>query len=411
MSKGVGRYVVRGLLIVLGVIVLLVAPAGIQYARYGWANEDLPAERLDVVEPHAANMAPAGFDEAARALVRKHMSEASMPGLSVTIAEGDSFLWSVGFGYADIAAEKPVDDGARFRIGSTAKAITGIVLGRLLEAGSISLERPIGEYVDDLPERIQPITPRQLASHTGGIRHYAAKDLNPYTGNPWTLDRKGLAIFIDDPLEFEPGTGFRYSTYGFTLLAVTMEGATGRDFLGLVADEVCEPAGMTATSGDLPDADVPGRVTFYTTTDGKYTDALPQNVSYKWAGGGIVASSLDLVRMGEALLNGDLMSDSIRTILWTSVLLADGSDNPQNYALGWRRDMSTRLLGEERPTLLLHHGGMQIGGASFFAIFPEHGIVAAALTNTGDRAARMAVQELVYDLTRLVLGETPPDAS
>jgi CubicO group peptidase (beta-lactamase class C family) len=160
---------------------------------------------------------------------------------------------------------------------------------------------------------------------------------------------------------------------------------------------------MTATSGDLPDAEVPGRVSFYTTWNGRYADAQPQNTSYKWAGGGIVSSALDLVRMGRALADTQIVSAATRELIWAPIPLADGSANAQNYALGWRRDTSTRLLGEDRPVLLLHHGGRQVGGVSFLMVLPERRIVVAGLTNTGSQEAREAIQELTYDLARLAV--------
>lgn len=394
--------VVRSLLVALVIAVALTAPCAVQSFQNA-PRTALPVERLQVARAFEGNRAPDAFTQAAAERVRHHMGAAGMPGVSVAIAHGDSLLWAAGFGYADIASQQPVELDARFRVGSAAKPITSIVLGRLVERGALDLDRPIGTYVPDLPEHLHPLTARQLASHTAGIRHYRPTDFNPYTGDVWKIEGAGLNIFAGDALEFTPGTDFAYSTYGYTLLSVVLAAAGGADFLTLIEREVAVPAGMTATSGDLPEAQVPGRVAFYTTDGSKYAPAIPQNTSYKWAGGGIVSSALDLVRMGRALADTQLVSAATRDLIWTPVPLADGSANDQNYALGWRRDTSTRLLGEDRPELLLHHGGLQIGGVSFLMVLPERSIAVAALANTGARAAREAVQELTYDLVRLAI--------
>ena len=173
--------------------------------------------------------------------------------------------------------------------------------------------------------------------------------------------------------------------------------------LELLRTEVYAPAGMTATVPDYHDRPVSNRSGFYTTDDGKYSESLPQDVSYKWAGGGILATPVDLVRFGQALLSDRLMSSDARELIWKTKLLADGSEAPQGYALGWRRAVTTRLLGEDRETPLIHHGGRQAGGVSFYAILPEHGIAVSVLANTDAVEARAAVQELAYDLMRLAI--------
>jgi CubicO group peptidase (beta-lactamase class C family) len=397
-------FLARALKVIGVLIVLLLIPVGVQYLRYSLPTRALPAERLTVVRTHPENVAPAAFDENAARVVRAQMEAAGMPGVSVAVVRGDSLLWAAGFGYADLEARRPVEIDSRFRLGSTAKALTGVLLGRLAERGAIDLDRPIGEILPDLPAHLAAVTARQLASHTAGVRHYRITDFNPYTGNPWRIAGAGLSIFANDALAFEPGTDFRYSTYGFTLLSAVLAAAGGAAFLDLIEREVCVPAGMTATGGDLPGVDVPGRVSFYTTSrGGKFTGAPPQNTSYKWAGGGLVGSALDLARLGRALADSAFISHGTRALIWTPVLLPGGRDNPQNYALGWRRDVSVRLLGEERPAILVHHGGIQPGGAAFLAILPEYGVTVAALTNTGSGDARGAVQELAYDLARLAI--------
>ena len=87
--------------------------------------------------------------------------------------------------------------------------------------------RPIGDYLAWLPEHLRPLTVRQLASHTAGIRHYKLSDFNPYTLDPWTYGEGGIRIFADDPLLFEAGTNFKYSTFGYTLLSQVLAAATG----------------------------------------------------------------------------------------------------------------------------------------------------------------------------------------
>ena len=109
----------------------------------------------------------------------------------------------------------------------------------------------------------------------------------------------------------------------------------------------------------------------------------------------------DLVRLGTLLLGDGFVSEAAKKMLWTPLALADGSMNPENYAIGWRIDTSTRLLGETHPTPIFHHGGAQQGAAAFFMVLPEYGITVAVMSNSGASEARAEVQEAAYALARL----------
>jgi CubicO group peptidase (beta-lactamase class C family) len=250
-----------------------------------------------------------------------------------------------------------------------------------------------------------------LGSHRGGVRHYSNLPQwwmgwhEAYSTRHYATVAEGLELILGDALLFAPGSGFEYSTFGYSLLSRLMEGATGQPFAQILAQEVLRPAALHDTAIDLP-GEMPARVAFYTTDSGRYTAAYPIDSSYKIAGGGLVSTPSDLVRLGVALLGNELIGDAEKQLLWTPLALDDGSMNPQNYALGWRVDVSERLLGADRPTRILHHGGTQEGAAAFYLLLPEHGIAVAAMTNTAGDSARAEVQELCYALVRLAVART-----
>jgi CubicO group peptidase (beta-lactamase class C family) len=290
-------------------------------------------------------------------------------------------------------------------LGSVSKALTATLLAILVDKQQIDLDQEASTYFPALPALFAKVTPRMLASHTAGVQHYSG--IPTYwlgwhpaiSGKNYASVEDGLSVFIDEDLLFPPGTAFEYSTYGYSLLSRLMEGATNRSFETLLRDELFVPAGMNNTDVDHAHA-MENRVSFYTTGDGKYTDAYPSNSSYKIAGGGIVSTPSDLASLGQMLLGRDLLSENSRTLLWTPTKLPDGSVNPQSYGMGWRINESTDLLGNDRPTPIIHHGGTQNGGAAFIMIVPEYGISVAATSNSGSDAARGSVQDLCYALVR-----------
>lgn len=259
-----------------------------------------------------------------------------------------------------------------------------------------------------LPAALQPLTANQLGSHRAGIRHYSWIPQwwmgwhENYSTHEYASVADGLALFLDDSLRFEPGAGFQYSTFGYSLLSRLMEGASQKTFPQILEEKVFSPAGMTDTAVDTT-APMPGRVAFYQAEAGLYTPSYPINTSYKIAGGGLVTTPSDLVRLGAALLGDDFVSEQSKKTLWTPLTLADGSMNPENYGIGWRIDTSVRLLGEKQPTRMFHHGGAQPGAAAFFMLLPEYGISVAVMSNSGKASARQEAQEAAYALARRIV--------
>ena len=157
---------------------------------------------------------------------------------------------------------------------------------------------------------------------------------------------------------------------------------------------------MTGTAVDTPGA-MPDRVAFYVGQGDRYTAARPVDSSFRIAGGGLVSTPTDLARFGLALQDGRLLSaDGVRR-MWTVQPLADGSANPQNYALGWRVDESTRLFVDGRPLQVVHHGGSQAGAAAFLLLVPEQGLAVAVMANSSD--GRAQVQDTALRLAQELL--------
>ena len=337
-----------------------------------------------------------------------------MPSVSAAIAYNGSLMWAGAVGYADLESETQATVNSRYRLGSVSKSITGTLLSILVDKDIVDLDTKASDYMPALPAQLSQLTPRMLASHTGGIRHYSGFPGYWPTWHPQFSNKSyasvaaGLGIFLKDDLLFPPGTNFNYSTYGFSLLSRLMEQASGMSFDKLLHNEIFTKAGMTNTQIDHPGS-MHNRVSFYTTAKGNYIETYPTNSSYKIAGGGIVSTPTDLVALGQLLLNDELITVGAKLIMWTPATLPGGVNNPQNYGLGWRIDESSRLSSEGKAVTIIHHGGSQNGGVAFFMLIPSYGISVAAVSNTGAGNARRSVQAISNELVRLAVAEMDSD--
>lgn len=309
-------------------------------------------------------------------------SEYKLPGVSICVAYQGRLVWFDSRGFADLKRRTPLTPRHRFRIGSTSKALTSIAIGQLVEQGRLDLDASIQSYVPSFPEKEHPITVRLLAGHQAGIRNYdfAAGEYN--NTRRYRSVTEALNIFKDDPLLFEPGTRYSYTTYGYTLISAALERASGTDFLSYMEASVFAPLGMQHTSADDSQREAPDLVTFYALSafTGQIQEVRTLDSSNKWAGGGFVSTPTDLARLGNALINGEVLKPETLALLFTPQKLRDGNETGAHYGIGWRSG-SRKLPSSGREVRIVHHGGTANGALSFLVLFPEENMVISMQTN------------------------------
>lgn len=301
-------------------------------------------------------------------------SKHQLPSLSVAVAINGQITWQGVIGYSDLNRESVADLKTRYRIGSISKSMTAVSVMRLQEKGILKIDDTFGQYAPDYATDYHKITLKQLLSHQGGIRHYKDEVAENFSFTEYKTTREASAIVEQDPLLFEPGNGFHYSTYGYTLLSLAMESATHQPFEKIMQDEIFHPLDLQSTKFNRENQQDENVSLPYIEMDGSLYKSPEPNVSNKYAGGGFLSTPEDLVKFGNALLGDALISTETKNQLWQPVVLADGKMNPEHYALGFRSESDE--IGR-----FVHHGGKSVGGYSFLLIYPESKIVIALASN------------------------------
>jgi CubicO group peptidase (beta-lactamase class C family) len=351
----------------------------------GWS--ELPTSTAVISgQVHSSNY-QAEIDQARKILLEAH-SELEAPAVSVAVGIKGKLIWSEAIGFADLDDLTPVTTDSQFRIGSTSKALTSVAMGRLIDMGKIDIDKTIDQYIDYFDQG-KRISTRQLLSHTAGIRDYQWCLCFPvweyYNTTNFDSVEDAVNMFSNSPLLFEPGSRYKYSSYGYTLLSGVMEVAAEQDFLSLMKNELFAPLKMNSTMADKLDKKTPERVGFYDIEDGRYKAVFEVDNSNKWAGGGFLSTPSDLVRLGNALLTQNFVTQDTLNSLFAPQRLNNGDVNPENYALGWRSHETDQLTigvaGEEKKLHIVHHGGVAVGSLSFFMLVPEKEIVISIVAN------------------------------
>lgn len=168
------------------------------------------------------------------------MQAANIPGLAIALTDREHLLRVSSYGFADVAARRPVTPDTVFEIGSIGKSFTSLVLLQLRDEGKLDLHRPVTQYLPWLHVRSDypPITVHHLMNQTAGI--IRGTELAPHgLYEAWALRKTKASV--------PPGTYWHYSSLGYKLLGFLLEALTGRSYRDIIQSRVLDPLGMSQT--------------------------------------------------------------------------------------------------------------------------------------------------------------------
>jgi serine-type D-Ala-D-Ala carboxypeptidase/endopeptidase len=177
----------------------------------------------------AAERAQAVFD----ALNGAFEGDGIMVAVTALDASGPAFLGSAGLA-----------EDARFEIGSITKTMTATLLASLVGDAVVALDDEIGRWLDAGPNA--DITLEQLATHTSGLPRLApnqpTEETNPYRDFTAQSAEEGLRAATRTP-----AAGHLYSNFGYQLLGLVLERASGQRYEDLLAERLLEPLAMSCS--------------------------------------------------------------------------------------------------------------------------------------------------------------------
>lgn len=391
-------------LAVLGIGLLVAAVLGLfVYASVTAIPLHPDPKRLSSVARSAPSPAWASAVEQGRTLARASVIEQNLPGLSVAVGVGGDIVWAEGFGLADLGSHEldftgqlalgsaiqnhenrvAVTPDTRFRIVGVSMALTSAAVGLLLENGRLKLDDEIQAYVPAFPKKQWPVTLRQLMAHVAGVVNDGGDEAPLMARCERTIDGfEQLDRFAERPLLVEPGTRYRYSTYGWVVVSAAVEAAANEPFFRFMRSQIFEPLGMQDTMPESWTEPIRNRATFYFprfAADTRYGPDLAREGDHScFAGAGAFLSTpSDLVRFGMAIASGKLLRPATVKTLQTSQRLTSGAET--GSGLGW--DLQAIPLVGEPARLARQDDRRSVGGSTSLLTFPERGLVVAVTSN------------------------------
>lgn len=227
----------------------------------------------------------------------------------VLIAKDGSVFFHKPYGLADRERRIPNRPDTKFNLGSINKSFTKVAIYQLAAKGKLSLDDPIKKHIPDYPntEAAEKVTIKHLLDMTSGIGDFFGQRYMSTPKEKLRSIRDYFPLFADMPLQFQPGTGQRYSNGGYIVLGAIVEAAAGTDYYTYVRENIFKPAGMNSSESYEKDKPVPNRALGYTRRGGTSWQTNYETLPAKGssAGGGF-STAEDMLRYTRALKTGVL---------------------------------------------------------------------------------------------------------
>lgn len=303
-------------------------------------------------------------------------TEGSLSGAVLVAHNG--MVFSKGYGLADKETGVPNTPRTMFRIGSVTKQFTAMAILILQERGKLHVQDHICLYVPACPQDWQPITIQQLLTHSSGIPDYInVPNFTDFWTQPETPDQL-VARFKNLPLEFLPGSAFRYSNSGYTLLGYIIERITGETYATFLQQNIFTPLKMLHSGYDTTQLRAGHAIGYYR----GYVKPAAYDTSVLYAAGALYSSVEDLYTWDQAFMRPRLVTQqTVDNIL--SIQIACSMPGKQNgceiptelgYGYGWR------IAAEARGRLIFHVGHID-GYFAYNGFYPADHLVIVVLSN------------------------------
>jgi len=342
---------------------------------------DVARARPPLDQPAAPKLGPAEIAKTLGAFVDR-LAAAGLFSGTVLVRQNDTILVTRAVGVANRDFDAKVRLDTKFNLGSMNKMFTGVAAMKLVQQGKLSLDDPIGKYLDAtwLPKVDRnKVLVKHLLTHTSGLGSYFNE----------TFDRSSRLLYrkVDDykplvaeeTLAFEPGTKWAYSNTGMLIAGAVIEKASGMDYFEFVRSSVTGPAGMKNTDCYELDRVNPNLAVGYerrSTPGGvEYRNNVFEHVLRGGPAGGGYSTVEDLDRFSQALRTNALL-DAAAT---TELLRPRPEISSPDYGLGFGVDQIAvgRRVG--------HSGGFN-GISAGLDIYLDAGWNVAVLSNYGGAA-------------------------
>jgi CubicO group peptidase (beta-lactamase class C family) len=330
-----------------------------------------------------------------------------VPGVAIAIIENGEIIIQKGFGFSNIDEKTKVSTSTGFNIGSISKTVAAWGVMKLVQEGKIDLDAPAEKYLIrwHLPEsefNADKVTIRRLLSHTAGLSLHGYPGWSPKDKLP-TIE-ESLNGKNNGPgrveIIMEPGTKWKYSGGGFTILQLIIEEVTGQKFEDYMQTEILNPLGMTNSSYTIDDDILKSS----SQEHNNFGEVIDFELFTAQAAAGLHTTIKDFTNFAQASLYASKNNKKYQQILTPANLKQMMEPAPAsngNYGLGYSVDS---IQGTSMT--LRGHGGANTGWHAYLRVDPitNDGFIMVTNGGAGHNIYRQVFCDWIYWKTGESLG-------
>jgi D-alanyl-D-alanine carboxypeptidase len=308
------------------------------------------------------------------------------PFRGIIVVEKDSeVLVERSYGSAVEEWKVPNSAATKFEIASVSKQFTAAAILQLADGEKLNVEDLVSKYYSEAPASWKGMTIHHLLTHTSGLpdNEWA----NFYKGKCTTYSTaEQVKTFRDRPLDFPPGSAWKYRNTEYYLLAFIIEKVSGESYAAYLAHHIFEPLKMTHSGFASMAAIVPQMAEGYSRDGSILIRREYFDRSMETGAGGIYTTVEDLLKWNKGLDSPGILSAHGLESMFTA-------HPPGNYGYGW--------FVESSPRRKIYHEGGDPGFAAFEARYPDQHVVIIVLANEDDSPVR----DIANSIAKRLLGD------
>ncbi len=335
------------------------------------------------------------------------LNDFSVPGTAIAIIENGEIILQKGYGYSNIDKETKVTTTTGFNIGSISKTIAAWGVMKLVQDGKIDLDAPAEKYLTRwrLPKSefdSDAVTIRRLLSHTAGLSLHGYPGWSPKDKLP-TIE-ESLNGKNNGPgrveIIMEPGTNWKYSGGGFSILQLIIEEVTGQKFEDYMQSEILNPLGMTHSSYTIDETILKAS----SLEHNNFAEVIDFELFTAQAAAGLHTTIEDFTKFALASLYENKKNSKNQQILSAATLeqmMEPAVASNGSYGLGYQVDAINGT-----SMVLRGHGGANTGWHALFMVDPvsNDGFVMITNGGAGSNIYRQVFCDWIYWKTGESLG-------
>ena len=328
-------------------------------------------------------------------IITEEMDFYDVPGAAVAVISGDEVIYAQGFGLRDVESGDPFTTETRFRIGSTTKSMTSMLIAQLVDEGLLTWDTPVTDILPDFrtadPALTEQIAVRDLMGMATGL---ISQDMTLFNWQWWDIQDLYDSV-ATMPIDGEFRNTHFYNNEVYALagyIATTVSGLepTEANYAALLQSYLFEPIGMDSaiSTDDLSqlgdnyahsyEPDLLGET-------GDFRRMIDPPTALMAPAGAVWTNIEDMARYVITQMNGGVTQEGTRIVseenlaeTWQPGASVEfGTDDFENvaYAMGW-------ITQTYRGVPMRWHNGGWVGYGTQMAIFPESDTALIVFSNS-----------------------------